>query len=679
MPATDTHGHANRLVALQFLAVALPLVIVLCAQTVLDGRRAADLESARPLRVLAEAARAEYRSFMSGVTDAVDSGSLNGAAVEALRTAAARLGELGARGADPAVMGEAVPHLQALATRLGPGADLAALMQVRDAVRAADKETRAIAEEFDLRDAAVMQAATRSARLQRIGVIVAVLVTAVLTIVFVRASQRRLARRLAEERRTADEGLRLRNALDNCSAGIMVVDPDGTIAYANRSLGTQLAGALPALLAARPAGGLEGLSLAQVAGPAHAALAAGREAEFALGGHTFRVASDAVRGADGTSVGHVLEWQDRTLMLSIEQEVQSIVRAALEGDLTRRIDLAGKTGFFQALAEAMNELLEINARVIADATRMFAALARGDVGERVTAEYRGAFAALKGDANATMTKLTEIVEAIRRNSDDVARGAREVAAGSRDVSERTSAQAASLQQTASNMERMATTVRETSANAQHASQLASAARGEAERGAEIVRSAVAAMDGIHATSRRITDIISVIDEIAFQTNLLALNAAVEAARAGDQGRGFAVVASEVRSLAGRSASAAREIKDLILASGRQVDDGRESVRRSGAALEEIVSSIKKVSDLNNEIAATSHEQASGVDAVNGAVGAMDAATQQNAERVGAAAHSSAAMVGIAEELLALVSFFRVADVTEAATRPSGRARREANG
>ena len=210
------------------------------------------------------------------------------------------------------------------------------------------------------------------------------------------------------------------------------------------------------------------------------------------------------------------------------------------------------------------------------------------------------------------------------------RGADEISAGNANLSQRTEEQSSSLEETASSMEEMTTTVKQNADNAAQANQLALAARDQAEKGGTVVSQAVSAMAGINEASKKIADIIGVIDDIAFQTNLLALNAAVEAARAGEQGRGFAVVASEVRSLAGRSATAAKEIKELIQDSVRKVEDGSVLVTQSGQTLEKIVASVKKVSDIVAEIAAASREQSSGIEQVNRAVMQMDELTQQNA-------------------------------------------------
>lgn len=256
-------------------------------------------------------------------------------------------------------------------------------------------------------------------------------------------------------------------------------------------------------------------------------------------------------------------------------------------------------------------------------------------------------------------RLTEIVTNVRNASDCVSAGARQLSMGNDDLSQRTQEQAAALEETASSMEEMTATVKQNSDNAREANQLASGARIHAERGGEVMTRAVNAMNDINSSSRKIADIISVIDEIAFQTNLLALNAAVEAARAGEQGRGFAVVASEVRNLAQRSASAAKEIKSLIEDSVDKVRTGSALVDESGKALGEIMEGIKKVGDVVSEMAAASEEQATGIEQVNTAVTQMDQTTQQNAALVEEAAAAAKSMEQQAQQVVAQVSFFRV--------------------
>ena len=275
----------------------------------------------------------------------------------------------------------------------------------------------------------------------------------------------------------------------------------------------------------------------------------------------------------------------------------------------------------------------------------------GDLTRRVAVPFdHAALSAVADTVNTLIQNMGTIVQGIQSTAGDVKRAADEISAGNQNLSQRTEEQASSLEETASSMEEMTTTVKQNADNAAQANQLALAARDQAERGGVIVNQAIAAMSDINQSSKKIADIIGVIDEIAFQTNLLALNAAVEAARAGEQGRGFAVVASEVRSLAGRSATAAKEIKGLIQDSVRKVADGSTRVTQSGQTLEEIVSSVKKVSDIVAEIAAASREQSAGIEQVNRAVMQMDELTQQNASVVEQAASSARNMSALADSL-----------------------------
>jgi methyl-accepting chemotaxis protein len=266
-------------------------------------------------------------------------------------------------------------------------------------------------------------------------------------------------------------------------------------------------------------------------------------------------------------------------------------------------------------------------------------------------------------------KLSEIVGSVRTASEQVGSAAGQIAQGNDDLSQRTQEQASALEQTAASMEEMTSTVKQNADNARQAKQLAEGARAHAERGGQVVSEAVGAMQEINASSRQIADIIGVIDGIAFQTNLLALNAAVEAARAGEQGRGFAVVATEVRSLAQRSATAAKEIKELIGGSVEKVRAGSELVDASGSVLKDILESVKKVSDIVAEIAAASEEQAAGIEQVNNAVVQMDSTTQQNAALVEEAAAASKAMQMQAQELVAQISYFS-STATPSSTMPA---------
>jgi PAS domain S-box-containing protein len=297
------------------------------------------------------------------------------------------------------------------------------------------------------------------------------------------------------------------------------------------------------------------------------------------------------------------------------QETRAIVQAAIDGRLTQRISAAGKRGQIEALSVSVNELLDSMMRLVAE---------------------------------------------IKVAAGEVHSGAQEIAKGNLNLSQRTEEGASSLEETASSMEEMTSTVKMTADNAAQARQLAVAARQQAEKGSAVVGSAVSAMAEINQSSGRIADIIGVIDEIAFQTNLLALNAAVEAARAGEQGRGFAVVASEVRNLAGRSATAAKEIKALIVDSVRKVEEGSNLVDQTGQALDDIGAAVKRVTDVVAEIAEASQEQASGIEQVNKAVMQMDEMTQQNAALVEEASAASEAILNQATHLAELVASYAVA-------------------
>jgi methyl-accepting chemotaxis protein len=338
-----------------------------------------------------------------------------------------------------------------------------------------------------------------------------------------------------------------------------------------------------------------------------------------LGEFTFRTVTNPVIGERGERLGTVMEWAQRTQEVRVEKELQTMLSAINGGSLGKRIDLAGKNGFFEAMSRGINQLAD---------------------------------------------NITATVSMVKSAAAEIHRGAEEISAGNSNLSLRTEEQAASLEETASSMEEMTTTVKQNADNAGQANQLALAARDQAEQGGMVVGKAVQAMSGINDSARKIADIIGVIDEIAFQTNLLALNAAVEAARAGEQGRGFAVVASEVRNLAGRSATAAKEIKDLIQDSVKKVSDGSLLVTQSGQTLEQIVISVKKVSDIVAEIAAASREQSLGIEQVGRAVMQMDELTQQNAALVEQATAASKGMTeeaGGLNEMMTRYDFTGVAD------------------
>jgi methyl-accepting chemotaxis protein len=344
---------------------------------------------------------------------------------------------------------------------------------------------------------------------------------------------------------------------------------------------------------------------------------------------------------------------------SAVHESKDVIDAALSGAGDRRISIDGKTGNLQLLTRNINELIGSVSTTVAETMQVVQRAVQGDLTSRVKVDDKaGHFKALAVSINSLIQSMMELVTSLAKTSHEVQLGAGEISRGSLELSTRTEEQASSLEETASSMEQMTATVKNNADNAVHASELAQAAREQAERGGRVVGSAVTAMSEINTASKRIADIIGVIDEIAFQTNLLALNAAVEAARAGEQGRGFAVVASEVRNLASRSAAAAKEIKALIHDSVGKVNEGTRLVNESGKVLEEIVTRVKKVTDVMAEIANSSREQASGIEQVNKAVALMDTMTQQNAALVQEDTEAAQALTAQATGLTELIAHFR---------------------
>jgi methyl-accepting chemotaxis protein len=488
---------------------------------------------------------------------------------------------------------------------------------------------------------------------------------------------------ITRQRETAMLNAAFRGALDQLDANVMVADNDRRIIYANPAAKRLMANVqehfrkdLPSFDASQLLGmSLDGLTRNP------AALAADLESltgiatrQEVIGGRTMKCVVSPMKDQNGRRLGTVVEWYDRTqevedlarqaqvreLEKATEAELQKIIVAVTDGDLSNRISLEGKRGFFEVLSRQINELIDTIAVALNEVQAIVAAANEGDLTRRIPTEGRaGLLVKLGNGINELTENMARLVSQVKRAAEEVSRGADEISQGNADLSQRTEAQASSLEETASSMEQMTSTVKHNADNAAQANQLAVEARERAAQGGEVVARAVQAMAEINQSSKKIADIIGVIDEIAFQTNLLALNAAVEAARAGEQGRGFAVVASEVRNLASRSATAAKEIKALIQDSVRKVDEGSTLVTQSGATLEQIVASVKRVSDIVAEIAAASGEQSAGIEQVNRAVMQLDELTQQNAALVEEASSASLSMAEQARQLNAAMQKYKV--------------------
>ncbi|MEA9658181.1 methyl-accepting chemotaxis protein [Xanthomonas campestris pv. raphani] len=344
---------------------------------------------------------------------------------------------------------------------------------------------------------------------------------------------------------------------------------------------------------------------------------------------------------------------------AMNHEIKHLAQAAANGDFSARGDAERFQFDFRVMVESLNHLMSTADGNLQSLSSLLQSIAAGDLTARMSGEFRGVFAQMRDDANATASQLAQIVGNIQQSAVSINAAASEIAAGNQDLSQRTEQQAANLEETAASMEELTSTVKQNAESARQANQLAIGAARVASQGGEVVGKVVETMTGIEASSKKIADIISVIDGIAFQTNILALNAAVEAARAGEQGRGFAVVASEVRTLAQRSSDAAKEIKDLIDDSVQRVAEGSALVHTAGKTMGDVVASVQRVTDIMGEISAASQEQSAGIEQVNQTITHMDETTQQNAALVEEATAAARSMEEQAEQLTDAVAIFKI--------------------
>jgi len=469
-------------------------------------------------------------------------------------------------------------------------------------------------------------------------------------------------------RRILKDNFQVRSGLDHVTVPVTFSDQTNRLVYMNKAahdLWQAIAEAIAARFPGLRADAMFGTSLAdyfeddEVRAAFRAKLDGSRTFDTLLGGRHLHFTATPIYDEDGVYIGRVTQWIDRSAEALAERDIAGLIAAATAGDFSRRMELAGKSGFFRQIAEGLNRLLDIVSTGLADVAGVLEAIAEGNLSRTIEGEYQGTFGQLKEDTNTTVARLREVVGRILEVSAAIDSAAGEIATGNSDLSARTEQQAASLEQTSSSMEQLNATVGQNASDAEQANSLTQQVNAVAGESGARVRQLVSTMSRIAASSRQIADIIGVIDGIAFQTNILALNASVEAARAGEQGRGFAVVASEVRNLAQRSASAAKEIKELITGSVSQIERGAALAGEAGSSMEEMVRSFERVAALIEAIARASREQSSGIEQIARAVAQMDEMTQQNAALVEEAAAAAESLTEQTHTLAQTVAVFRL--------------------
>ncbi|MGB4497455.1 MAG: methyl-accepting chemotaxis protein [Methylococcaceae bacterium] len=472
----------------------------------------------------------------------------------------------------------------------------------------------------------------------------------------------------AEDRRIANEMTRIKMALDEVQMPVTLSNAQRELIYMNNAAQILWGGMREQLVNRFPHFAVQnmyGSSMAQYLETEEDRQKIGRQSKTPvvfltnIGNKTLRATVISVFDDRDLFVGRATQWQDITAEITAQKQIARIVEESTTGNFRNRINIEAKDGFFRELADGLNTLLGTCEQNYGDISEMFTRLSHGDLTFSITNNYIGEFDTIKQNANHTVTQLTEIIEQIKDITSSLNGSSEEVANSSNHLSKRTTSQASALEETAASMHELNATVEANCENANHANDFVQGASGRATKGVEVIRRVVDTMSEIHESSRKVVDIISVIDGISFQTNILALNAAVEAARAGEQGRGFAVVASEVRSLAQRAAAAAGEIKMLINDSVEKIEDGSSQVVDAGHTMEDIVGSIQTVTHMIGEINAASIEQKVGISQANEAVVNMEEMTQQNAALVEQSAVTANNLKEQAVALSEAVNYFKL--------------------
>lgn len=482
-----------------------------------------------------------------------------------------------------------------------------------------------------------------------------------------------LARSLRQVHEAGVSAARIKSGLDDASVCVMIANPGGKVIYANKALLAFFSAHADSFRKQYPNVSAEqiiGATLDQFQQSTNLTSGSAQKARIKVDELTLQLNVNPIVDADGQHIGTITEWQNLTDDLVAISEVTDVVEAAVRGDFSGRIREDNKTGAMRDLAAGQNRINTIVEVAMEEFTNTLHKVSEGDLIIRVNSNHQGRLAQLGNGINETVARLAETVATIQRSAQDLNRAASEINAGASDLAKRTEEEASSLEETAATTEQLAASVKQTADNSKTANDLSERARLLASDGGSVVHQAIHAMERIEDASKKITDIISVIDDIAFQTNLLALNAAVEAARAGDAGKGFAVVASEVRTLAQRSGQAARDIKDLIVDTGSQVVEGVKLVHATGESLDKIVSASGEVAQMIAMIHSASSEQAHGIEEMSTAVARIDEMTQQNSALAEESAASSVELMKQLERLNALVATFRIDAATQRPPQPT---------
>lgn len=487
-----------------------------------------------------------------------------------------------------------------------------------------------------------------------------------------RAMQRMQTELFGQMREKEASMSRIKVALDNADANVMVADNENTIIYINKALEKTLHQIEQSLRTAIPGfqvNGLVGKSMDEFhSNPGHQRnlvtnLREPHQAEFMVGDVTLSVSARPIIDEQGERLGTVTEWRDLTAQRKTEKDLERIIHSATVGDLGQRLPLNSYQGFYLEMARGLNETLDAVEKPIRETRRVMEALADGDLTQRFSGDFQGEFKLLGEAVDASTLHLGEVVTQLQGAVESLTSLSQSLTVSNNELHDRTNNQAGSLQETAAAMDEITGTVTHNTQNARDANQHTEEAVGQAEQGHEVVSAAIESIRQVNESSEEIASITDLINEIAFQTNLLALNAAVEAARAGEQGRGFAVVASEVRALAGRSAEAAKQIETLIKDSIAKISRGTEQVNLTGNALQGIVQSISRVSSTVSEISTASEEQAVGIEEINQAVVQLESVTQTNLDMVAQISEVSKNLERQASDIRETIAAFKTAPTT----------------